>query len=135
MTGCVGVAFARSRSATMTLPKVRSNDASNVILLVDKKPKLTSVPMFVQRAREAIEDEGPPARKPAARAPSKAPSTNKKWAEFEDMGLAKPKPSGGIVAKLVVSMYRLVGFGILTTIVVVLLAYIGMTVFYWFDKS
>jgi hypothetical protein len=65
------------------------------------------------------------------------PATAKKsakWQAFDDMGLA-PKPITKKAQKLVVSTYRLLGFGILTVIVAVLIGYIGTTAFYFFNHS
>lgn len=61
-------------------------------------------------------------------------SPPQKWEVFEDLGLA-PRPITRKAQRLVVSSYRLIGFGILTLIVAVLLGYIGQTAFYFFNKS
>jgi hypothetical protein len=61
-------------------------------------------------------------------------TTSKKWEQFEDLGLA-PRPITKKAQKLVVSTYRLLGFSILTLIVVVLLGYIGTTAFYFLNHS
>ena len=57
-----------------------------------------------------------------------------KWQVFDDIGLA-PKPITKKAQKLVVSTYRLMGFGILSVIVAVLVGYIGTTAFYFFNHS
>ena len=57
-----------------------------------------------------------------------------KWEVFEDLGLA-PRPITRKAQRLVVSMYRLIGFGILTLIVAVLVGYIGQTAFYFLNRS
>ncbi|MBA3817278.1 MAG: hypothetical protein H0X17_00160 [Deltaproteobacteria bacterium] len=57
------------------------------------------------------------------------------WQEFEELGLGKPKRTGGALAGLVVSMYRLLGFGILTMIVVVLVGYIVQTAFFYVNTT
>jgi hypothetical protein len=62
------------------------------------------------------------------------PAAPSKWHEFEDLGLA-PKPVTKKLQKLVVSTYRLLGFGILTLIVAVLIGYIGTSTFYYLNKS
>lgn len=79
---------------------------------------------------------------PAVEVPDKAyetikvetPAAPQKWQEFEDLGLA-PKPVTKKLQKLVVSTYRLLGFGILTIIVAVLIGYIGTSTFYFLNKS
>ena len=59
-----------------------------------------------------------------------------KYETFENLGLGKPpKKAGGGLAKLIVSAYRLLGFAILTLIVVVLVGYIGQSVFFYLNKT
>jgi hypothetical protein len=61
-----------------------------------------------------------------------------KYETFEQLGLGKPKEkkkAGGGLAKLIVSTYRLIGFAILTLIVVVLVGYIGQSIFYYLNKT
>jgi hypothetical protein len=64
----------------------------------------------------------------------------RKWQTYDDIGLPAPQPpepakkQGWLhrtSSKLVVSAYRLVGFGVLTLIVVALVAYIASTLFYY----
>jgi hypothetical protein len=66
--------------------------------------------------------------------PATAEGADNKWRQFEDLGLA-PNPITKKMQKLVVSTYRLLGFGILTIIVAVLVGYIGQSVFYYLNKS
>jgi hypothetical protein len=70
---------------------------------------------------------------PAPAAPVTAPADSappSKWHAFEALGLPKSKKRSTSVQKLVVSMYRLIGFGILTLIVYMLIGYIATTIFY-----
>jgi hypothetical protein len=57
-----------------------------------------------------------------------------KWKAFEAIGLT-PKPLTSKAQKMVVSSYRMLGFGILTLIVFVLVGYIATTVFYFFNTT
>lgn len=63
---------------------------------------------------------------------SEAPAS--RYEAFEDLGLA-PKPITKRAQKLVVSSYRLLGFGILSIIVAVLVGYIATTAFYFLNKT
>jgi hypothetical protein len=63
-------------------------------------------------------------------APTAAPSS--RWAVFEQLGLV-PNPQK--TAKFLVSTYRLLGFGILSIIVIVLVAYIATSAFYFVSDS
>lgn len=77
----------------------------------------------------------PAARERSKQRPVVEPATvQEKWKAFETIGLA-PKPITKHAQRLLVSTYRLLGFGILTVIVVVLLGYIGTTAFYFLNKS
>jgi hypothetical protein len=69
-------------------------------------------------------------------APDLALEASGKWHEFEAIGLGNPPSKvANTAAKLAVSTYRLVGFGVLTLIVLVLLGYIGTTAFYFLSKT
>jgi len=60
------------------------------------------------------------------------PSLGNKWAVFEKLGLGAPKINA---QKLIVSAYRMLGFAILTIIVVVLVGYIANTAFFYMSSS
>jgi len=62
------------------------------------------------------------------------PGGLEKWQPFEDLGLA-PRPISRAAQKLVVSTYRLLGFGILSLIVFVLVGYIATTAFYFLNRT
>lgn len=66
--------------------------------------------------------------------PKLAPTEANKWQAFEQLGLT-PKPSTKKAQQLVVSSYRLLGFGILTLIVLVLVGYIATTIFYFVNST
>jgi hypothetical protein len=78
------------------------------------------------------------ARRPAAqpRAETRKPQPEQKpFAEYEALGLPEPRPAGGGMQKLIVSTYRLLGFAILSIIVIVLVGYIGTSAFYFVSDS
>jgi len=70
---------------------------------------------------------------PAVRGPqSAAPS---RWAPFEKLGLVAPKLDPRKLSRHVVSAYRVLGFAILTIIVIVLVGYIAETTFFYLSNS
>jgi len=95
---------------------------------LDKPAQRTSKP--IQRISRPFATPAPQ----TAKTEVDAPAVPHKWQTFEDLGLA-PKPFTKKAQKLVVSSYRLLGFGILSLIVFVLIGYIGTTAFYFFNKS
>jgi hypothetical protein len=78
---------------------------------------------------------------PASQMPIAAPVSHvsepqkSKWAAFEALGLGMPKINSQGAAKLIVSAYRLLGFAILTIIVIVLVGYIANTMFFYVSDS
>ncbi len=76
--------------------------------------------------------------RPAIQMPAAEPNPEPQqpWAAYEALGLGKPKEAvTQKAAKLLVSAYRLLGFGILTIIVVVLVGYIVNTMFFYMSDS
>ena len=88
-------------------------------------------------ARQAVQMPAAPVADP-----HQAPQT--KWGEYHQLGLGPPKLqlpkllrkiNSQQTAKLIVNAYRLLGFAILTIIVIVLVGYIASTAFYYFSSS
>jgi flagellar basal body-associated protein FliL len=69
--------------------------------------------------------------------PRHEPPQAPQWAHYEQLGLGAPTPSATSqqAAKWLVSAYRLLGFSILTIIVVVLVGYILSTAFFYMSSS
>jgi hypothetical protein len=60
------------------------------------------------------------------------------WLEYEEMGLApaaEKRHRAPLGSRLVVCVYRLVGFGVLTLVVALLDGYIGTGAFYFLNKG
>lgn len=75
----------------------------------------------------------PPVSAPPVIAPVPVPGSPSKWAAFDKLGLDKIEPKK--LSKYVVTMYRLLGFLILTIIVIVLIGYITTTAFFYMSDS
>ncbi|HEY2736461.1 MAG TPA: hypothetical protein VGI70_20820, partial [Polyangiales bacterium] len=58
-----------------------------------------------------------------------------RWAAFEKLGLVAPKLDPRKLSRHVVTGYRLLGFAILTIIVIVLVGYIAQTTFFYLSSS
>ena len=67
--------------------------------------------------------------------PAPVTATPARWAVFEQLGLGAPKLDMKQWTKHVVSAYRLMGFAILTIIVIVLIGYIATTAFFYVSNS
>ena len=76
--------------------------------------------------------EAPPVAQPTPRTRQPEPQP---YAEYDALGLAPKRSASPSMQRLLVSMYRLLGFGILTIIVVVLVGYIATSAFYFVSKS
>ena len=76
--------------------------------------------------------EPPAAVAPAAPKPKYDPH---KWAVYDKLGLSAPKFDTQKLGKWIVSAYRLLGFAILSLIVVVLVGYISTTLFFYVSSS
>jgi len=72
---------------------------------------------------------------PASSAPPVVAAHPAPYAPYEALGLGAPKASTQRAAKLIVSAYRLLGFSILTIIVIVLVGYIVETAFFYASSS
>ncbi len=101
---------------------------------VRKSEQRASVEVDLEQIRAPKIESRPTDRVRVPKAPEAPAAPAKKWDQFEDLGLA-PRPITKKAQKLVVSTYRLLGFSILTLIVVVLMGYIGTTAFYFLNSS
>jgi hypothetical protein len=63
------------------------------------------------------------------------PKARPSWSAFEKLGLLRPKLDPKKFSKHVVTAYRMLGFGILTIIVFVLIGYIATTAFFYLSDS
>ncbi|HUJ57948.1 MAG TPA: hypothetical protein VLX92_05635 [Kofleriaceae bacterium] len=72
---------------------------------------------------------------PAPPPPVAAPPPRSRWAAFEKLGLVAPRLSRAQLSRHVVTLYRMIGFGILTIIVCVLIGYIATTTFFYLSDS
>jgi hypothetical protein len=93
------------------------------------EPVRMTAPLVMPSANE-FGAEGPTMQD--APVPSLRPA---KWAAFEKLGLVAAKVDPKQWSKHVVTAYRMLGFAILTIIVVVLIGYITTTAFYYWSNS
>lgn len=87
----------------------------------------------------------PPNMQPHPAQQTLQPHVPSRWAIFEQLGLGPPKPKAPRApgqpqlsqktAKLLVTAYRVLGFGILSIIVIVLVGYIATSAFYFVSDS
>jgi hypothetical protein len=84
-----------------------------------------------QAAADAAALPAPPVMVPQ----TKQEKQEKEWAVYDKLGLGKPKLTAKNVASWIVNAYRMLGFAILTIIVIVLVGYITQTAFFYFSNS
>ena len=115
--------------------------AARSSISIDAAEELGPTTKFQRLAPETLEgtplnqNASPPA--PEAPAPKPQPETTpeQEWAEFKKIGLGPKQARSARLAKLIVSTYRLLGFGILTAVVFALVGYVTITLFYMFSTS
>lgn len=132
----------------------RPEEATLVRPLLPPRPTPKSAPI-VQLAPPAAATATPVATGPAAPAgapvsapvaatittypvtprPPSAPVARNDWATYDRLGLGAPPPVKQQAASMIVSAYRMLGFGILTIIVVVLIGYIATQAFFTLSNS
>lgn len=106
-----------------------SNGLSSVRDTVPNGTTLGIQPAALERAvRRVRAAAGTPPLSPLG------PAESTRWQRFEDIGL-RPSPIAQAAQKFVISSYRLLGFSVLTVIVVVLIGYITSTGFYFLNHS
>jgi hypothetical protein len=76
-----------------------------------------------------------PTNAPVTTFPSPVVDSKSRWAIFEQLGLGQKTDVSQKTAKLLVTAYRLLGFAVLTLIVVVLVGYIATSAFYFVSSS
>ena len=67
--------------------------------------------------------------------PTPTPVAKAEWAVYDKLGLGKPKVTSQRLGRLIVNAYRMLGFAILTIIVIVLVGYISTTLFFYMSSS
>jgi hypothetical protein len=138
-TTLLGVGFpVPSRPGKIEIDPSAFQVAPETVTAIAQAKRRSSPSLQIQKIQTRDLATRPPGRivkRPSAQlerqGPTRAPE---KWEAFEDLGLA-PRPITRKAQRLVVSTYRLIGFGILTLIVAVLVAYIGQTAFYFLNRS
>lgn len=140
------------RPAPAPPPAAESDfDANDTVVVPPRATIPANVIPFAPRAA-SVQPAPPPARAPtptpAPAAPAHAPAAPApsppsvivapppaRWAVFEKLGLGPTPALSRKSAKLMVSTYRLLGFVVLTIIVVVLIGYIATSAFYFVSDS
>ena len=125
--------------AAMTLPFAKGTPAPEIVAkpsVVVTKPSVVAAAavetIIGVAAFPVVHDTIPDGARGVE--PAKVEAEVEKWKSFEDIGLAPNKVTKQ-AQKLVVSSYRLLGFGILSLIVIVLVGYIATTAFYFLNHT
>ncbi len=106
------------------LAAVHASHAAHAAHAAPAAPQLTPAPIVVTRPASQMPIAEPIAEPPPPR-----------WGEYEALGLGPPKARPRSAARLIVDAYKLLGFAILTIIVIVLVGYIASTAFYYVSDS
>jgi hypothetical protein len=95
------------------------------------------LPPVMDPAEPEPEPAPAPARPPTPAPAVAAPTGADRWAVFEELGLGPPTRAAQKknTQKLLVDLYRLLGFAILSIIVLVLVGYISQSIFYFVSDS
>ena len=137
-TFSAAVAFAQPQQSSMTQAMTTPHGLIPAHVFPATQYPLPNAPVPVAPAA--------PAPAPASTALAPAPSTDlvvtpnaqpQKWGEYDKLGLGQQalQKVHQKTSKLVVSAYRLLGFGILTLIVMLLVGYITESIFYFVSDS
>ncbi|MEO8699121.1 MAG: hypothetical protein ABI867_03725 [Kofleriaceae bacterium] len=98
------------------------------------KPAAQPAPILPPVTTTPITTTRPATQMQAVTADEPTPNVRGKWASFEALGLGQ-KINSQTAGKVIVTAYRLLGFAILTIIVVVLVGYIANTAFFYMSNS
>jgi hypothetical protein len=97
-------------------------------------PARIAAPMAATITTYPVAPAPRPPTAPVVAQPPRAPAND--WAVYDQLGLGAPAvPAKKQAASLIVSAYRMLGFGILTIIVVVLIGYIATQAFFFMSSS
>lgn len=119
------------KSAPPALPAASMGRGAPLAVQAAAQP-ITAWPAAAETV--AIAPAAPAPATPAASEPAKT-ETPAQWAVYEKLGLGAPKINAAAAQKLIVSAYRMLGFVILSIIVVVLVGYIITTAFFYFSNT
>ena len=133
---------ARSAAATATATATARAPAPTPMPM-PMRPAPAPAPMPMRAAPAPAPMPISPAAPPPVASPgqvtmpavAEAPATSSRWAMFEQLGLRAPTLDHKKWSGRVVNAYRLLGFAILTIIVVVLVGYLVTTAFFYVSNS